>query len=77
MIEMKRHVHQFFFLVGNDITSPESRPLIFVYLYTRTQSIQKQIVNRIRYKKSKYFEEYSIVDKVGSEQLLARKSFLV
>ena len=37
--------------VGNDITSPESRPFIFVYLFTRTQSVRKQIVNRIRYKK--------------------------
>ena len=29
---------------GNHVISPESRPLIFVYLYMRTQLIQKQIV---------------------------------
>ena len=31
-----------FLLSGNDATciSPESRPLIFVYLYLRTQTIQ-------------------------------------
>ena len=29
---------------GNDVISPESRPLIFAYLCMRTQSIQKQIV---------------------------------
>ena len=33
-----------FLLFGNDLISLESRPLIFAYLYTRTQSIQKQIV---------------------------------
>ena len=35
------HVHHFF---CSDVISLESRPLIFVYLYTCTQSIQKQIV---------------------------------
>ena len=71
---MKRHVHHvhvFFLLAGNDIIPPESRPLSFVYLHTRARSIWKQIVDRIRYKKSKYCKEYSIVDKVGSEQLSA------
>ena len=33
-----------FLLFGNDLISLESRPLIFAYLYTCTQSIQKQIV---------------------------------
>ena len=36
MIEMACHVHHVFSL--------ELRPLIFMYLYTRAQSIQKQIV---------------------------------
>ena len=53
----------------------EWRPLIFVYLYVRTQSIQKQIV---KYDiKSKYPEKYSTVDKVGRERLLERKSCFV
>ena len=61
-----------FLLFGNDVISLESRPLIFIYLYTRTQSIRKEIV---QYNiKSKYPEEYSTVDKVGRERLLARKS---
>ena len=29
---------------GNDVVSLESRPLILVYLYSRIQSIQEQIV---------------------------------
>ena len=46
-----------------------------MYLYTCTQLIQKQIV---KYNiKSKYPEEYSTVDEVGSEKLLTRKSYLV
>ena len=49
-----------------------SRPLTFVYAYTRPQSIHKQIVECDI--KSKYPEEYSTVDKVGRERLLARKS---
>ena len=49
-----------------------SRPLTFVYAYTRPQSIQKQIVECDI--KSKYPEEYLTVDKVGRERLLARKS---
>ena len=48
--------------------------MIFVYLYTCTQSIQKQIVE-YDIKSRKYTEEYSTVDKVGPEILLARKSF--
>ena len=64
-----------FLLPGNDVISLEWRPLIFVYLYARTQSIQKQIV---KYDiKSKYPEKYSTVDKVGRERLLARKSCFV
>ena len=47
---------------GNDVISPESRPLIFAYLYMRTQSIQKQIVEYDV--KCKYPEEYSTIDKV-------------
>ena len=34
-----------FWLSGNDVISLKSRPLIFVYLYTCNQLIQKQIVN--------------------------------
>ena len=51
-------------LFGNDvIISLKSRPLTFVYLYTRTKSIQKQI---IKYNiKSKYPENLT-VDKVGN-----------
>ena len=38
----------------------------------RTQSIQKQVV---KYEiKSKYSEEYSTINKVGSEKRLAKKS---
>ena len=48
---------------------------MFVYLYTRTQSIQKQIVKYDT--KGKYPEEYSTVDKVGRERLLAKKSYFV
>ena len=33
-----------FLLFGDDVISLELRPLIFMYLYTRAQSIQKQIV---------------------------------
>ena len=61
-----------FLLVGNNIISVESRHLIFVYLYTRTQSIQKKIFEYDV--KSKYREEYSTVDKAGREKLSAVKS---
>ena len=61
-----------FWLFGNDVISLEWMPLIFVYLYTRTQSIQKQMVEY--YIKSKYPEEYSTFDKVRREKLTARKS---
>ena len=50
-----------FLLSGNDLISLESRPLIFVYLYTYTQSIQKQIV---KYDIS--WRLYLTVEKVGS-----------
>ena len=61
-----------FLLFGKDVTSLKSKPLIFMYLYTHTQSIQKQIVeNNI---KSKYPEEYLTVVKEGCEKRLARKS---
>ena len=61
MFEMMRHVHHVL-LFGNNIISVESRALIFVYLYTRSQSIQKKIFEYDV--KSKYSEEYSTVDKV-------------
>jgi len=56
-----------FLLFGNDVISVESRPLIFMYLHTRTQSIQKQIVEYDI--KSKYPEEYFNFDKVGRDKL--------
>ena len=63
-----------FLLSGNGVISLilESRPLIFVYLYTCTQSIQKQLSNTIY--KIKYPEEYLTVNKVGSQKLVTRKS---
>ena len=64
-----------FLLFSNDVISPESRPLILVYLYTRIQSIQKQIVEYNI--KSKYTEEYLNIDKVGREKLTAKKSYFV
>ena len=58
-----------FWLFSNGIIFPESRPLIFVYLYTRTQSTQIQSAkNDI---KSKYPEKYSTVDKVGRQNIIA------
>ena len=42
MIEMMRLFFITFLLLGNDVISLESRPLIFVYLFTHTQSIRKQ-----------------------------------
>ena len=59
-----------FLLFGNDLISLESRPLIFVYLYTRSQIVKYDV-------KSKYPEEHSTVDKVGREKLIARKSCFV
>ena len=61
-----------FWLFGNDVISLEWMPLIFLYLYTRTQSIQKQMVEY--YIKSKYPEEYSTFDNERREKLTARKS---
>ena len=43
MIEKKSHVYHVF-AVWHNVISLESRPLIFTYSYTPTQSIQKQIV---------------------------------
>ena len=64
-------------LFGNDVISLDLGSLmIFVYLYTCTQSIQKQIVE-YDIKSRKYTEEYSVVDEVGPEILLARKSFFM
>jgi len=45
-----------FLLFGNDVTSLKSKPLIFMYLYMHTPSIQKQIVEYNV--ESKYPEEY-------------------
>ena len=67
-----------FLLFSNEVKlPPQSRPLIFVYLYTRThyKPIQKQIVEYDI--KSEYLEEYSAVDRVRREKLLARKSCFV
>ena len=64
-----------FLFFGNDVLPLQMRPLISMYLYTRTQSIQKKIVEYDM--KSKYPEEYSAVDKVRREKLLARKSCFV
>ena len=67
-----------FLLFSNEVKlPPQSRPLIFFYLYTRTRykPIQKQIVEYGM--KSEYLEEYSAVDKVRREKLLARKSCFV
>lgn len=48
-------------LFGNDvIISLKSRPLTFVYLYTCTKSIQKQI---IKYNIKSKYPEYFTVDK--------------
>ena len=52
-----------------------SRPLILVYLCTRIQSLQKQIVEYDI--KSKYTEEYLTIDKAGREKLTAKKSYFV
>ena len=41
MIEMMHYLHHIL-LLGNDVISLKSRPLIFVYLFTCTQSIRKQ-----------------------------------
>ena len=64
-----------FLLSGKDVIFLESVPLIFMYSYRRTQSIQKQIVEYDI--KRKYPEEYSTVDKVGRERRLERKSYFV
>ena len=61
-----------FWLFGNGVISLEWMPLIFVYVYTHTQSIQKQMVEYDI--KRKYPEEYSTFDKVRREKLTARKS---
>ena len=67
-----------FLLFGNEVKlPPQSRSLIFVYLYTRThdQPVQKQIVEY--HMKSESPEECSAVDKVRREKLLASKSCFV
>ena len=63
MIEMTHNVHHVNALHGNDvIIYLKSRPLTFVYLNTRTKSIQKQIV---KYDMKSKFPEYLTVDKEG------------
>ena len=64
-----------FLRFGNDVISLELRPLIFVHLYTRTQTIQKQVVEHGM--KRQYPKKYLAVDKVGRKKFLARKSCLV
>ena len=64
-----------FLLSGNNVISVELRHLIFMYLYTRTQSVQKQIVEYDI--KSKYPREYLNFNKVGRDKLSARKSCFV
>ena len=64
-----------FLLSGNNVISVESRHLIFMYLYTLTQSVQKQIVEYDI--KSKYPREYLNFNKVGRDKLSARKSCFV
>ena len=59
------------------VISLESRPLIFVYLYAWTETIQKQIAQYDIKLKSKYPGKYSTVDKEGPEKLLTRKSYFV
>ena len=61
--------------ITHPVISFESRPLIFVYLYLCTQSIQKEIVEYDI--KSKYPEEYSTIDNVGQKKLLPKKSSFV
>ena len=59
------------------VISLESRPLILVYLYARTETIQKQMVQYDIKLKGKYPGKYSTVDKEGPDKLLARKSCFV
>ena len=61
-----------YLLSTNDVIFFESIPLSFVYLYTRAQSIRKQIVEYD--KKSRYPEEYWTVDKVERKRFLARNN---
>ena len=61
-----------YFRLDNFFSNPG--PLISAYLYTRTQSIQKQIEHDV---KSKYPEEYSTVDLKGSGKRLGSKSYFV
>ena len=66
MTEMTCHVHHVFLLSGNDvIISLKSWPLIFVYLFTCTQSIQKQIAKYDIKSKYMYPDENSTVDKAS------------
>ena len=60
-------------LFCNDVVSLESRPLIFVYLCTR--SIQKQFVQYDI--KSKHPKEYWHVDKVGREKAFRINRLLI
>ena len=64
-----------FLRFDNDVISLEMRPLIFVHLYTGTQTIQKLVVEYGM--KRKYPKKYLTVDNVGREKFLARKSCFV
>ena len=85
MIEMTCHVNHFFFIPDNDVISLESRPLnfrVFVHAHslrpqTYFRSSLTRVLNQFRNKKSKYPEEYTTVDKVGSEKPLASKSYFI
>ena len=66
--------HHVFLLSGNDIISLKSRPLIFLYLYRHTQSIQKQIVEYNT--KGKYPEQYTNINKVESKKTFNKEILL-
>ena len=74
MIEMMRHVHHEFLCIYTR-AKPATADVFPVVPNTPTKSIQKQIVEYDI--KSKYPEEYSMVDKVGSEKPFVSKSCFV
>ena len=63
------------FIFGHDWNASYVHHVSLISVYLHTRSKQKQIVeNDIE---RKYPVEYSTVDKVGVEKLLARKSYFV
>ena len=88
MIEITPHDLITFFISGNDVISLESRPLNFrvtIHAYSLGpqmyfRSSLTRVLNQFRNKiveddiKSKYPEEFSTVDKVGSEKLFGSQS---